>query len=152
MVNQVRIIGGHWRGKRINVPEGDTIRPTGDRIRETLFNWLGMRVHQAHCLDLFAGSGILGLEALSRGAKQVSFIDYDATVIKHLENTIMHLPLDQRPKLFVNYHLRFPLHLVDNPTLTEQVESSVHLIGQDALSPIKPEIGNYDIIFFFRTF
>ncbi|HSC67135.1 MAG TPA: 16S rRNA (guanine(966)-N(2))-methyltransferase RsmD [Cellvibrio sp.] len=66
--NQLRIIGGQWRGRKLGFPDVDGLRPTGDRIRETLFNWLAPEIHGAHCLDLFAGSGALGLEALSRGA------------------------------------------------------------------------------------
>ncbi|WP_323813365.1 16S rRNA (guanine(966)-N(2))-methyltransferase RsmD [Cellvibrio sp. NN19] len=67
--NQLRIIGGLWRGRKLNFPDVDGLRPTGDRIRETLFNWLAPDMQGAHCLDLFAGSGALGLEALSRGAE-----------------------------------------------------------------------------------
>src|SRR5690606_32737612 len=68
----LRIIGGTWRGRRLRFPAVD-IRPTPDRVRETLFNWLGPRVQGARCLDTFAGSGALGLEALSRGAAEVIF-------------------------------------------------------------------------------
>lgn len=66
--NQLRIIGGTWRGRKLSFPDVDGLRPTGDRIRETLFNWLAPDIQGARCLDLFAGSGALGLEALSRGA------------------------------------------------------------------------------------
>lgn len=66
--NQLRIIGGIWRGRKLSFPDVDGLRPTGDRIRETLFNWLAPDIQGARCLDLFAGSGALGLEALSRGA------------------------------------------------------------------------------------
>ncbi len=71
----LRIIGGTWRGRRLRFPPQEAIRPTPDRIRETLFNWLGPRVVGKRCLDLFAGSGALGLEALSRGAAQVTFVE-----------------------------------------------------------------------------
>ena len=71
---QLRIIAGQWRGKRFRFPELD-IRPTPDRVRETLFNWLQNRIQGAHCLDLYAGSGALGLEALSRGAGHVTFLE-----------------------------------------------------------------------------
>ena len=73
----MRIIGGAWRGRRLRFPPSQEIRPTPDRVRETLFNWLAARVPGARCLDLFAGSGALGLEALSRGAAQVIFIERD---------------------------------------------------------------------------
>jgi 16S rRNA (guanine966-N2)-methyltransferase len=71
----LRIIGGTWRGRRLRFPAAPQIRPTPDRVRETLFNWLGLRVPGARCLDLFAGSGALGLEALSRGAAYVTFVE-----------------------------------------------------------------------------
>ena len=80
----LRIIGGTWRGRRLRFAASAAIRPTPDRVRETLFNWLGVAVRGAHCLDLFAGSGALGLEALSRGAAQVTFIERDATAAREL--------------------------------------------------------------------
>ncbi len=80
----LRIIGGTWRGRQLRFPPGAPIRPTPDRVRETLFNWLGARVHGAECLDVFAGSGALGLEALSRGAAQVTFIERDGAAARAL--------------------------------------------------------------------
>ncbi len=71
---QLRIIGGRWRGRKFRFPPLD-IRPTPDRVRETLFNWLQTRIAGARCLDLYAGSGALGLEALSRGAAAVVFVE-----------------------------------------------------------------------------
>jgi len=72
---ELRIIGGDWRSRRLRFPAGAGLRPTPDRVRETLFNWLGPRVIGARALDLFAGSGALGLEALSRGASRVDFVE-----------------------------------------------------------------------------
>jgi 16S rRNA (guanine966-N2)-methyltransferase len=80
----LRIIGGTWRGRRLRFPPQAEIRPTPDRVRETLFNWLGSRVPGSHCLDLFAGSGALGLEALSRGAAQVTFVEKDVVAVREL--------------------------------------------------------------------
>ena len=80
----LRIIGGSWRGRKLRFPQGPDIRPTPDRVRETLFNWLGGRVSGARCLDLFAGSGALGLEALSRGAAHVTFIEHDPRAAREL--------------------------------------------------------------------
>jgi 16S rRNA (guanine966-N2)-methyltransferase len=71
----VRIIGGKWRGIRLPVPDLPGLRPSGDRSRETLFNWLQAEIHGATCVDLFAGSGVLGLEAASRGASEVTLIE-----------------------------------------------------------------------------
>jgi len=80
----LRIIGGAWRGRRLRFPPQDEIRPTPDRVRETLFNWLGSHVPGSRCLDLFAGSGALGLEALSRGATHVTFVERDAVTVREL--------------------------------------------------------------------
>ncbi len=73
--NQVRIIGGEWRSRRIAFPDHDGLRPSADRVRETLFNWLGQDLGGRRCLDLFAGSGALGFEALSRGAAGVVMVE-----------------------------------------------------------------------------
>lgn len=75
--NTLRIIGGRWRSRRIRFPEVAGLRPTADRVRETLFNWLQNEVPGACCLDLYAGSGACGLEALSRGAAKVVFVERD---------------------------------------------------------------------------
>ena len=80
----LRIIGGTWRGRKLRFPPSPEIRPTPDRVRETLFNWLGTRLPGARCLDLFAGSGALGLESLSRGAGQVTFVERDAAAVREL--------------------------------------------------------------------
>ena len=81
---ELRIIGGTWRGRRLRFPPQEEIRPTPDRVRETLFNWLGPRVVGTRCLDLFAGSGALGLEALSRGAAEVTFVERDGVAVREL--------------------------------------------------------------------
>lgn len=81
---RIRIIGGKWRSRKISFREAPGLRPTGDRIRETLFNWLGINIDGAHCLDLYAGTGILGLEALSRGASTCTALENNPTVIKQL--------------------------------------------------------------------
>lgn len=73
--NRLRIVGGQWRGRKLSFPHAGNIRPTPDRVRETLFNWLQHQLPGARCLDLFAGSGALGLEALSRGARKVDFVE-----------------------------------------------------------------------------
>jgi len=83
-VGSVRIIGGRWRGRRVPVPMAE-VRPSADRVRETLFNWLAPRLPGARCLDLFAGTGVLGFEALSRGARATTLIDREPVVVAHLE-------------------------------------------------------------------
>lgn len=80
----LRIIGGRWRGRKLRFPAAALIRPTPDRVRETLFDWLGARVAGAYCLDLFAGSGALGLEALSRGAAEVTFVEHSVAAAREL--------------------------------------------------------------------
>jgi len=72
---QLRIIGGQWRGRKLSFPSVEGLRPTGDRIRETLFSWIAVDLPGANCMDLFAGSGALGLESLSRGASQVTLLE-----------------------------------------------------------------------------
>ncbi len=84
---RLRIIAGRWRGRRWQFPAGD-IRPTSDRVRETLFNWLQGKTAGRRCLDLYAGSGALGLEALSRGAAHCVFVDHDAQVIGRLGDVL----------------------------------------------------------------
>ena len=82
--SRLRIIGGEWRGRRLPVPHAPGLRPTPDRVRETLFNWLQSVTEGARCLDLFAGSGALGFEAASRGARHVTMVEADARVAAHL--------------------------------------------------------------------
>jgi 16S rRNA (guanine966-N2)-methyltransferase len=89
--NSVRIIGGGWRGRRVSFPDIPGLRPTPDRVRETLFNWLQHAVAGARCLDLFAGSGALGLEALSRGAKEVVFVEQVVAASRTLQEQLMRL-------------------------------------------------------------
>ena len=91
--NQVRIIGGAFRGRHIHFTPVSDLRPTPDRVRETLFNWLMHDIHGARCLDAFAGSGGLGLEALSRGACFVVFIDQHPLVCKNLHAILAELEL-----------------------------------------------------------
>ena len=86
--NQVRIIGGRHRGRRLNFVPGPGLRPTPDRVRETLFNWLQVHIRGARCLDLFAGSGVLGLEALSRGATFVLAVEQHRPAARRLRENI----------------------------------------------------------------
>jgi len=92
--NRLRIIGGRWRGRKLSFPDVQGLRPTPDRVRETLFNWLSPVVAGARCLDLFCGSGALGLEALSRGAGHATLVDRSAKVIKQLQHNLSLLQCD----------------------------------------------------------
>ncbi len=86
--NTIRIIGGEWRSRKLSFIDAEGLRPTPDRIRETLFNWLQGYIYGANCLDLFAGTGVLGLEALSRGASQVVFVEKNKAVAEQLEDNL----------------------------------------------------------------
>lgn len=83
-MNRVRIIGGRWRSRLLSFPDAPGLRPTPDRVRETLFNWLGQDLSGFDCLDLFAGSGALGFEALSRGARKVVMVEANSRVFQAL--------------------------------------------------------------------
>jgi len=124
--SSVRIIGGAWRGRKLEFPAIEGLRPTPDRVRETLFNWLQNYLPGARCLDLFSGSGALGLEALSRGAASVTFVDQAPEVINQLRSNLNTLKaqnaeligrsapewLQQRP---VNEEVRYDLVFMDPP-------------------------------------
>src|SRR5471030_1641184 len=87
-VGQIRLIGGQWRGRKLPVPDSPGLRPTTDRVRETLFNWLAPMIRGAHCLDCFAGSGALGLEALSRYAASTTLLEFERPVAQQLEKNL----------------------------------------------------------------
>lgn len=95
----LRIIGGEWRGRRLGFPAGRDLRPTGDRLRETLFNWLQGEVAGARVLDLFAGSGALGLEALSRGAARAVFVERSRAVAQALRHNLETLAAGDRARV-----------------------------------------------------
>jgi len=85
---QLRIVAGNWRSRLLQIADVPGLRPTSERIRETLFNWLATRIHGARCLDLCAGTGALGLEALSRGAGELVFVERSAIAFKTLKSNI----------------------------------------------------------------
>src|SRR4051812_44870457 len=91
---KVRIIGGRLRGSRLDVVDAPGLRPPPDRARETLFNWLMPIIDGAQCLDLFAGTGALGIEALSRGAAAVDFVETDAKLVQALRANLSRLKQD----------------------------------------------------------
>ncbi len=92
---QIRIIGGQWRGRKLPVPDSPGLRPTTDRVRETLFNWLAPSMVDARCLDCFAGSGALGLEALSRYAASATLIEMERGVARQLQQNLATLSATQ---------------------------------------------------------
>jgi 16S rRNA (guanine966-N2)-methyltransferase len=93
----VRIIAGEWRGRRVPIADGTAVRPTPDRVRETVFNWLRDTVVGARCLDLYAGTGALGFEALSRGAAETWFVENDPVLVAAL--TTQAQTFDVRPRI-----------------------------------------------------
>jgi 16S rRNA (guanine966-N2)-methyltransferase len=116
--NRVRIIGGAWRSRLISFPARTDLRPTPDRVRETLFNWLGQDLTGKTCLDLFAGSGALGLEAASRGAKRVVMVERDAGAFHALQANVAALKA-----------------------------VAVELKRADALEFLRADDGTYDVVF-----
>lgn len=120
----VRIIGGRWRGTKLPVADAAGLRPTSDRTRETLFNWLQPALPGARALDLFAGSGALGFEALSRGAREALLVERDARLCESLRATAQRLPggeaatvvqADAPAFLRAPLHGRYDLVFVDPP-------------------------------------
>jgi 16S rRNA (guanine966-N2)-methyltransferase len=120
----VRIIGGRWRGTRLPVADAPGLRPTSDRARETLFNWLQPMLPGARVLDLFAGSGALGLEALSRGAREALLVEREPRLAESLQTTIERLRAGDAAKLVradaltflrAPSHGRFDLVFLDPP-------------------------------------
>lgn len=117
-MSRVRIVGGAWRSRLIEVAHAPGLRPTPDRVRETLFNWLGQDLTGRHCLDLFAGSGILGLEAASRGAERVTLVERNARVAHALQQSMNTL-----------------------------AATRVELVRGDALEFVRSTVGRYDVVF-----
>ncbi len=95
MNQTIRIIGGKYRGKKLHVPMADGLRPTPDRVRETLFNWLMNDIHGSSCLDAFAGSGAIGFEAFSRGASRVKLLENNPKVYMNLTKEANHFDSPQ---------------------------------------------------------
>jgi 16S rRNA (guanine966-N2)-methyltransferase len=140
MKSQVRIIGGQWRGTKIAVTDAQGLRPTPDRIRETLFNWLGSHCHGAVVLDCFAGSGVLGFEALSRGARQLVAIEQQPEAVSKLRDLAARLQATQAQIIRADMNeaveqlkLDFDLVFIDppyaQPELREQVVKKLEAAG-----------------------
>ncbi|MGQ0522952.1 MAG: 16S rRNA (guanine(966)-N(2))-methyltransferase RsmD [Betaproteobacteria bacterium] len=118
LANRVRIIGGAWRSRYIHFVSHDELRPTPDRVRETLFNWLGQDLSGRSCLDLYAGSGALGFEAASRGAQRVVMVERDRAIYAALGQTRLALAAE-----------------------------SVELVRANALEFLRGDSGRYDVVF-----
>ncbi len=129
---RLRIIGGHWRGRKLEFPALEGLRPTTDRIRETLFNWLASDIAGARCLDVFAGSGALGLEALSRGASHCDFIDTAPEAVRAIRQHLSVLNATDRARVFVgdalvwsNENIPYDLVFIDPPFASGLAENAL---------------------------
>jgi len=133
--NQLRIIGGRWRGRKLTFPDTADLRPTPDRVRETLFNWLQPVIVGARCLDLFSGSGALGFEAASRGAADVIMVDQDRTVtnsltqhVTTLQATEVHIACSNGIDYLNGTPSPFDIVFLDPPYQQDSLESCCHLL------------------------
>jgi len=137
--NTLRIIGGEWRRRKLEFKDAPNLRPTPDRVRETLFNWLQGKVHGSRCLDLFAGSGALGFEALSRGAKEVVFVEKMAHVAAQIEANITllsdHSPVKQTDAVsyLTNADQEFDIIFLDPPFRKNLLPSVLEIISEKKL-------------------
>lgn len=121
-LNKVRIGGGEWRSRLLRFPDALALRPTPDRVRQTLFNWLGQELRGLHCLDLFAGSGALGFEALSRGAALAVLVENNTAVhravlenAKQLKADNAHIVRSDALSFLAQNHQRFDVIFLDPP-------------------------------------
>lgn len=143
--NQVRIIGGLWRGHKLEFPDLKGLRPTPDRVKETLFNWLNFHIANTNCLDLFTGSGNLGIEALSRGANHVTFVDQSYLAIQSIRQftethnvTSAHFVHGSVPKLTLDAMHTFDIVFIDPPYKQGLINVSInwlehhHYLSHDA--------------------
>jgi 16S rRNA (guanine966-N2)-methyltransferase len=138
----IRIIGGSHRGRKLPVLNAEGLRPTTDRTKETLFNWLMMDVQGANCLDCFAGAGSLGFEALSRGAKSVTFMELDKPASKQLQANATLLKYDQESArvlqgntldLLKRDSMKMDIVFIDPPFQQNLVQRCIELIHAQEL-------------------
>lgn len=152
---QIRIIGGQWRGRKLPVPDSPGLRPTTDRVRETLFNWLAPSIVDARCLDCFAGSGALGLEALSRYAANATLLEMDRQVAQQLQKNLATLKTTQgkvvstNTLVFLNQNgTPHDIVFVDPPFRKGLLEETLSLLetqgwlADDALIYVESEVEN----------
>jgi 16S rRNA (guanine966-N2)-methyltransferase len=157
--NQVRIIGGKWRSRKIFFPTLEGLRPTPDRIKETLFSWLSPDIVGANCLDLFAGSGVLGFEALSRGAKSLTWVDKDENIINSITENVQklgaencHIIKAKFPNLFIDNLGPYNIIFLDPPYSENLITSALiwlvtnHLLTKQAKIYIEKRRDNQTLI------
>ena len=135
---RLRIVAGNWRSRLLDIADVPGLRPTSERIRETLFNWLEPRINGACCLDLFAGTGALGLEALSRGARRVVFVEQSMRAVRTLNANIETLGaagavvrhMDALDYLRGEQGERFDLVFLDPPFAADMVDELCRLLAE----------------------
>ncbi len=144
----IRIIAGRWRSRIIPVCTLPGLRPTGDRMRETLFNWLQANIHGAICVDAFAGSGALGLEALSRGASQVCFIEKHKTAAKHLKRQLQQLQAQQAEVICADAtsHIAKMAERSIDILFLDPPFAQPHLLNE-VMATISPKLANHALIY-----
>ncbi len=150
---RLRIVAGNWRSRLLDIADVEGLRPTSERIRETLFNWLAPGIHGKRCLDLFAGTGALGLEALSRGAGEVVFVEQAARAVQMLKRNIETLGakgasvLQQDARHFLDAGQPAPFDIVFlDPPFAEEVLGELcrlieerHLLADDGLAYLEQD-------------
>lgn len=136
---QVRLIAGRWRGRKLSVVDVNGLRPTGDRVRETLFNWLQAHIAGSHCLDLFAGSGALGFEAYSRYAASACLVEPNTTAFRSLEQSLTKLQ---------SYQDSLSLDSADASSKSPaSARSGVTLIHSNAQQFLSENTERFDLVF-----
>lgn len=143
--NEFRVIAGQWRGRTLSLQGGLELRPTPNRVRETLFNWLSPDVRGARCLDLFSGSGALGIEALSRGAASCDFVELDKSAARQIHTNLetlkvptSHYTITAIPAIEFLKTVKpgqYDLIFLDPPFNQNMIESLIQLLEPIALKP-----------------
>ena len=135
-MGKIRIIGGTHRSRQLTVLDADGLRPTLDRVKETLFNWLGQDLTGQTCLDLFAGSGSLGFEAISRNAQSVTMVEKSSQVAQQLISNVQLLRVDncqivnaEAQRFLAKNSLKFDVIFLDPPYNSALLEQSLRLIS-----------------------
>jgi 16S rRNA (guanine966-N2)-methyltransferase len=138
---RLRIVAGNWRSRLLDIADVEGLRPTSERIRETLFNWLAPRIQGARCLDLFAGTGALGLEALSRGARSAVFVEHSPVAARQLRKNIDLLDAEgahirqarASDYLREDLHDRFDIVFLDPPFAEDLLTETCRLLADRGL-------------------
>lgn len=157
--NDVRILGGKFKGKHLPVLEVEGLRPTPSRVRETIFSWLSNSIDNSNILDLFAGSGALGFEAYSRGAKEVTFVELDKEnssnlkeIAKRMNSKCIHVINDDALHFLDNTHSVFDIVFIDPPYKLDIYEDALskllknNLIDDNSLIYVEMRNGSNKIV------